>query len=74
MKDFYLLQPYRVGAKNYKSLALCLPAEVVREAKITTSTGFALRIDKSTKRVKLDSINEDDYERYHEGMSGCGLQ
>lgn len=64
MKDIYLLQPYHVGAKKYKSLALCLPAEVVREAKISTSTGFALRIDTLTKKVKLDSFSTTDYERY----------
>jgi hypothetical protein len=76
MRDIYLLQPYYVGTKKYKSLALCLPAEVVREAKISPSTGFALRIDTLTKKVKLDSIDTFDFEKYlastSASMSGGG--
>jgi hypothetical protein len=57
MKSLYVLQPYKVGSKNSKSLAIIIPAEVKKECNIDISTPFALYPDKKTKRVTLQNIN-----------------
>jgi len=58
MKELYAIQPYQVGSKNAKSLALIIPAKVTREYNINTSTVFALRTDKDTKRIRLRNMDE----------------
>lgn len=57
MKSLYVLQPYKVGSKNSKSLAIIIPAEVKEECNIDISTPFALYLDKKTKKVTLQNIN-----------------
>lgn len=42
MKEVYVLQPYEVGSKYNKSLALVIPAKVVKRYKINPSTVIAL--------------------------------
>ena len=59
MKSVYLIQPYQLGGK-YKSLALIIPADIVRECNINKSTGFVLRVDKETKKVVLNTIVVND--------------
>ena len=59
MKSIYLLQPYQLGGK-YKSLALIIPADIVRECNIDNSTGFSLRVDRETKKIVLNTINFAD--------------
>lgn len=59
MKSIYLIQPYQLGGK-YKSLALIIPADIVRECNINKSTGFSLRVDKETKKIVLNTINFAD--------------
>lgn len=59
MKSIYLLQPYQLGGK-YKSLALIIPADIVRECNLNNSTGFSLRVDKETKKIVLNTIIVDD--------------
>lgn len=54
----YILQPYRVGSKNGKSLAMVIPAEVAKAYNIDDSTAFILRIDRSRKHIILESLNE----------------
>jgi len=58
MKDTYAIQPYHVGSKDTKSLALVIPAEVVRQYDISPSTIFALRLDERTKKITLQNIHE----------------
>jgi hypothetical protein len=53
MKELYVLQPYEVGSRRAKSLALVIPAKVVKEYKIGTSTVFALSTNSNTKRIVL---------------------
>ena len=53
MKELYVLQPYEVGSRKAKSLALVIPAKVVKECSIGTSTVFALSTNPSTKRIVL---------------------
>ena len=64
MKSIYIIQPYRVGSKNAESLALIIPAKVRKQANISTSTVFTLKIDENTKRITLQTINEliENYE------------
>jgi hypothetical protein len=58
MKSIYAVQPYEVGSKHSKSLALVIPAKVVKECSIDTSTVFALRADEKTKRITLKTVHE----------------
>jgi antitoxin component of MazEF toxin-antitoxin module len=56
MKYVYALQPYQVGSKNGKSLAIVIPAEVAKKYNIDTSTIFALKGDDDTKIVTLRTV------------------
>jgi antitoxin component of MazEF toxin-antitoxin module len=58
MKRIYVLQPYRVGSRNGKSLAIVIPAEVTKACNVDDSTAFALRVDSTGKHIMLESINE----------------
>lgn len=49
----YVLQPFEVGSKESMSLALLIPAKMVREYRINTSTVFALRANAGTKTITL---------------------
>jgi hypothetical protein len=60
MKSLYVLQPYLVGSKQAKSLALIIPAKVRREAKVDISSVFVLKIDQKTKKITLQNVNEND--------------
>lgn len=53
MRRVYPIQPYELGSKNYKSLALVIPAAVVKEYAIDRSTVFALMPDKGAKKVTI---------------------
>jgi antitoxin component of MazEF toxin-antitoxin module len=57
-KEVYAVQPYKVGSKNANSLAVILPAMVVKEYNVNTSTVFALRADDKTKKIVLQTINK----------------
>jgi antitoxin component of MazEF toxin-antitoxin module len=56
MKTVYALQPYLVGSKNGKSLAIVIPAKVAKKYNIDTSTIFTLRGDGSTEIVTLQTV------------------
>jgi antitoxin component of MazEF toxin-antitoxin module len=43
MKSVYVVQPYQVGSKRAKSLAMVIPAKVVKKFNIDASTIFTLR-------------------------------
>jgi antitoxin component of MazEF toxin-antitoxin module len=53
MKSIYVVQPYLVGSKNGKSLALIIPARVAQEYNINPSTVFAVRFNADTKTIAL---------------------
>jgi hypothetical protein len=55
MKDMYVIQPYHVGSKNAKSLAIVLPARMVKKYRIDTSTIFMIRGIDKTNSVVLHS-------------------
>ena len=60
MKKLYTLQPYMVGSKKGKSLAVVIPSEVVKTCNIDTSTVFTLRGDEKTKTVTLQTVQRLD--------------
>jgi hypothetical protein len=61
-KSTYAIQPYHVGRKDRKSLAVIIPAKVAKEFNVNTSTIFAIQTDKQNKILTLRMI-ETSYER-----------
>lgn len=51
------MQPYQVGSKNAKSLVLLIPAKVVKEFGINTSTVFMLRKNIESRTITLQTID-----------------
>jgi bifunctional DNA-binding transcriptional regulator/antitoxin component of YhaV-PrlF toxin-antitoxin module len=60
LKNMYVVQPYQVGTKERKSLAIIIPAKITREYNINTSTILALGIDEKKKRITLREVNTKD--------------
>ena len=56
-RSVYALQPYYVGSKDGKSLAIVIPAKVVKKYNLDNSTIFALRTDDIANTVTLQNIN-----------------
>lgn len=46
MRKRFLIQPYWVGSKKSKSIAVIIPAAIVKEYDIDPSMGFLLKYDK----------------------------
>jgi hypothetical protein len=66
----YVTQPYAVGSKRGKSLALIIPARITRECNITPETLFSVRANMSTKAVILQTVKlttEDEDENKKAG-------
>lgn len=55
-KSVFACQPFATGPKEKKSLVILIPARVVRECDITTSTIFALTMDRQSKKVVFESL------------------
>jgi len=55
-----LIQPYKVGSKKGKSLAVILPADITKHCHIDPSTFFVLRVDGKTKRITLQGFEVDE--------------
>jgi antitoxin component of MazEF toxin-antitoxin module len=58
MKSLYALQPYQVGSKYRKSLAVIIPAKVAKQYSVDTSTVFTLQVDEDKKRLTLQMIDK----------------
>jgi hypothetical protein len=56
MKDVYIVQPYKVGSATGKSLAIIVPAELVKEYKIGISTILALSPDNRREKITIQTI------------------
>jgi hypothetical protein len=56
MKDLYIVQPYKVGSGTGKSLAIIVPAELVKEYKIGISTILALSPDDRRQKITIQTI------------------
>jgi hypothetical protein len=58
-RSVYATQPYLVGSKDRKSLAIIIPARLVKEYDVDTSTIFAVRADKMTKSIFMYMVRSD---------------
>jgi hypothetical protein len=56
MKDVYIVQPYKVGSATGKSLAIIVPAELVKEYRIGISTILALSPDNRREKITMQTI------------------
>jgi len=54
-RNVYVVQPYRVGTKDRKSLAIIIPAQIAKEYSFDTSTIFALKVD-NMRRLTLQNV------------------
>jgi hypothetical protein len=59
----YAIQPYQVGSKQSKSLALVIPSKVAKEYHIDISTVFALRADGNTNKITLEAVKGIDEQK-----------
>lgn len=55
-KYIYAVQPYQVGSRERKSLALIIPARITKECSINPSTIFSIQVDPSKKIITLQMI------------------
>lgn len=55
-RRIYAIQPYEVGSKRGRSLALIIPARIARQCDITPNTTFSVKADTMTKAVTLQTI------------------
>jgi antitoxin component of MazEF toxin-antitoxin module len=69
MKAIYALQPYQVGSKDRKSLALIIPAKVAKRYNVDVSTVFTLQVDEAKKRILLQTLNEIITNNHHDTIS-----
>ena len=72
-KSTYAVQPYHVGRKDRKSLAVIIPSEVAKEFNVSTSTIFVVHTDKKNKTLTLNMI-ETPYERNMAASAGKTLE
>jgi antitoxin component of MazEF toxin-antitoxin module len=56
-RNVYATQPYLVGSKGRKSLAIIIPARLVKEYDVNTSTIFAVRAEKRTNRIIMYTVH-----------------
>jgi antitoxin component of MazEF toxin-antitoxin module len=56
-KNTYVIQPYEVGSKPKKSLAIVIPANVAKELRLDKSTIFALRINDDMDEIVLQNLD-----------------
>lgn len=57
MANIFALQPYAVGSKNGKSVAIVISAKIVRKYKIDTSTIFALKGNENKRGITLRAVH-----------------
>jgi hypothetical protein len=55
-RSIKFVQPYQVGQKKKKSLAIIIPAKIAQQCDITPDTLFSVRGDRKTKTVTLQTV------------------
>ena len=55
-KEFFAIQPYLVGSKKAKSIAITIPSEVVKTHSINRSTIFILKNNEEKNGFNLEII------------------
>jgi hypothetical protein len=58
LKNVYAIQPYFVGSKHGKSLAVVIPAKVAKKYNLGPSTIFSLKTDDVTQTITLQNVQE----------------
>jgi antitoxin component of MazEF toxin-antitoxin module len=58
MRRSHVIQPYKVGSKTGKSIAVVIPHEIVEQYKIDPSSIIILKTDKLTKKITLEALEE----------------
>jgi hypothetical protein len=53
MRKSHLIQPYQVGSKNSKSLAIVIPSDIRKKMQIDSSTVFVLKTNNNNKCISL---------------------
>lgn len=56
-KNIYVVQPYEVGNKDRKSLAIIIPASIARKYDVSKSTILALKIHEEGETITLQKLN-----------------
>jgi hypothetical protein len=70
-RSIEFVQPYQVGQKNKKSLAIIIPAKIARQCQITPDTLFSVKGDRTTKAVTLQTVKltEDENDNKKAGSA-----
>lgn len=55
-KSIYAIQPYQVGRKDKKSLAIIIPAKIARECNVNPSTIFAVQVNKQNMTITMQTV------------------
>lgn len=69
-KSVFAIQPYQVGSKRGKSLAIIIPSEITKKYNIDKSTVLTLRFDEIRKTILLRTI--DEITQHHGSMMSAG--
>jgi antitoxin component of MazEF toxin-antitoxin module len=56
IRDIHVIQPYYVGTKDRKSLAMIIPAQIVKEQNLNTSSILAVKVAGKAE-ITLNVIN-----------------
>jgi hypothetical protein len=59
-KNVYVVQPYEVGSRERKSLAIIIPASIARKYDVNKSTILALSINEKGERIMLQKVKVID--------------
>lgn len=68
-KDVYVIQPYEVGTKERKSLAIIIPAEIAREYRINPSAVLVLKINQQTNVITLHVLSAVDDDKKNSSVT-----
>ena len=59
MKEIYAIQPYEVGTREHKCLAIIIPSKVKKKCNIDTSSIFNLKVVQKTNQILLYGPNNN---------------
>ncbi|MGD9533390.1 MAG: hypothetical protein AB7V56_06440 [Candidatus Nitrosocosmicus sp.] len=55
-----MVQPYLVGSKNSKSVAVIIPSDIVKKCEIDTSTVFMVKYDNTAILLQFMNIDNEN--------------
>jgi hypothetical protein len=69
-KNFYVVQPYKVGTRSGKSIAMIIPAGFAKENHIDVSTIFVIkRLEDKTGNIVFQRVNCENEKMISTGKS-----